>query len=595
MRIILLPDSIFKKIIASMSVMPLILLAGCSGGGGGSPGATTVTQSYYVDATSGNDANSGLSTSSAWRTLNKVSNASFQSGTTIYLKKGETWYEQLLIPTSGISVDAYGSGALPVIDGSVDIGNSGWSALGGNVYSKSATLASGEGLGNVSENGTMLGFVAWNSSCATSLATAANGSYSYGYPNLVCLKVATDPNSNGLPYRVSRKLYGISATNKSSISVKNVQVQRFSLHGINYADCASCSVSTVVARQGGGAVISSAPLLYAGNGVACDKSCSNILFENLTVSDIFDSGISPQTYGNSQTASNITIQNSTVDKAGFAGVEISLLSNGGTTGSSISSVTVSGLTITNSGMGWSGRRYGTEGHGLRIIADTGAGSMSNVLVQDSIVSGSAGDGIKLGGEIGTVTLKRIRSKANSNYGINVSAATATTLKLVLTSSLIYNNSNYGVYFNAPNAAGFNLFHNTFYNNSTINFAVLNQAGQAKLQNNLFYSSAAMAHLYVSTTLSGATVNNNCYNNQAGMIGYNSTTYTTVAAFNTATTFEVNGYGGASVDLSNPGGEVFTLLSSSACKSLGASGLGVTQDYSLYTYASPPSSGAYQYH
>lgn len=592
-------NKIFKKITLIWPLLAALMLTACSGGGGG--GSTVVPsalQQYYVDATSGNDANSGLSTSAAWKTLGKVSASTFQSGTTIYLKRGETWYEQLDIPRSGISVDAYGSGALPVIDGSTDLGNLGWASLGAGVYSKSVTLASGEGLGNVSENGTMLGFVSWNSDCSTSLAAASNGSFAYGYPNLVCLKLGTDPNSNGLPYRASRKFFGISATSKSSISIKNVQVQRFSLNGTNYVDCANCTVSNVVAKQGGGAVILvSLPSsnLYAGNGVECDKSCSNILFENLTVSEIFDSGISPQTYGNNQTASNITIQNSTVDKAGFAGVEVSVLSNGGTTGSSISNVTVSGLTITNSGKGWSGQRYGSEGHGMRIIADTGAGIMSNVLVQDSTVSGSAGDGIKLSGEIGTVTLRRIKAKTN-NYGINVSASVATsaTLKLVLTTSLIFNNSNYGVHFNAPSAAGFNLYHNTFYNNSTINFAVFNQAGQARLQNNIFYSSGAMAHLYVAATLAGATVNSNCYNNQAGMIGYNSASYATVSSFNAATVFEAGGYGGAGVDMSNPGGEAFTLLSSSACKILGVSGLDVTQDYSLYTYASPPSSGAYQY-
>ena len=583
------------KLAISLAVM--VSIAGCPGGSG----STTVAQSYYVDATNGNDLYGGNSESAPWKTLGKVSSSSFQTGTTIYLKRGETWYEQLVIPSSGVSVDAYGSGALPVIDGSFDIGNTGWAAEGGNVYSMSVTVASGEGLGNVSENDTLLNFVAWNSSCSTTLASAAVGSYSYAYPNVVCLKVATNPNLianiNAYPYRASRKLYGISAISKSNISIKNVQIQRFSLNGVNYKDCATCTVSSVVVKQGGGAVIASS--LYAGNGVECGNDCSNILIDNVAVSDIFDSGISPQTYENNKTASSITIQNSTVDKAGFAGVEVSVLANGGKSGSSISSVTVSGLVITNSGKGWSGRRYTTEGHGIRIKADAGAGTMSNVLVKDTTISGSAGDGIWLGGQIGSVTINRAKIKTG-NIGINVADANATTLKLILTTSLIYNNNSNGVLFDVPLGAGFNLYHNTFYDNSRtdvdkINFKVLNQAGEAKLQNNLFYSSAAMTHLYVRLSLVNGLVNNNCYNNQTNMFGYNSSAYSTVADFTMATTFEMNGVGGSSVNLTNAAGEIFTLQGTSQCLSSGASGLGVPLDYVEYNYASPPSSGAYQYH
>ena len=372
-----------------------------------------------------------------------------------------------------------------------------------------------------------------------------------------------------------------------------MQIQRFSLNGVSLKNCATCTVSSVVVKQGGGAVISGVPFLYAGNGIECDHNCTNILIDNVTVSDIFDSGISPQTYISNQMASNITIQNSSIDQAGFAGVEISVLSIDGSSGSSISNVIVSGMTITNSGKGWSGRRYGTEGHGIRIVADSGAGTMSNVQVQDTRIFNSAGDGIKLGGQIGTVTINRARIK-NNNIGINVADATATTLKLVLTASLIYGNTNYGVNFNVPFGAGFNLYHNTFYDNTIINFAVFNQAGEATLQNNLFYSSAAMTHLYVSTSLVGGVINHNCYNNQDGMFGYNSIAYNTVTDFTTATSFDGNGIGGASVNLINPAGEIFTLLTTSQCKASGTNGVGVSLDYALRNYATPPSSGAYQY-
>ena len=581
-------------VVSALAVATLVvfLIAGCSGGGSDAGPASPVGPGYYVDATNGDDANAGSSSATPWKTLGKLSASTFFTGTTFYLKRGETWYEELAIPSSGVTVDAYGSGVLPIIDGSIDMGASGWAALGGDIYSKAIVLAVGEGLGNISQNGALLNFVPWTTNYAATLSSASLGTYSYDYPaNTVYIKVGTNPATNS--YRASRKFFGIRAANKSTIAVKNIQIQRFSLHGIGYENCTDCSVSSVVVTRGGGAVIAASPLLYAGNGIECGNACTNVLIDNVTVSDIFDSGISPQTFAGNQTASNITIQNSTVDKVGFAGVELSVLSNGGTAGSSLSNVTVSGLTITDSGKGWSGRRYGTEGHGIRIVADNGAGTLSNIQVQRSSISGSAGDGVKLGGEIGTVTINRTRLKANT-IGINAADASATSLKLVLTASLIYGNYGHGVSFNVPNGAGFNIYQNTFYDNMSINIAVFNQAGEARLQNNIFYSSADMTHLYVASTLAGGIVNNNCYNNVANMFGYNSLAYSTVADFIMATAFEADGLGGPNVNLTSAAGENFSPLTTSQCRSLGATGIGVTLDYAGNSYTSPPASGALAY-
>jgi hypothetical protein len=89
---------------------------------------------YYVDSNEGNDANSGESVSSPWKTLAKVNAMSFSAGDQIYLKAGSEFAEQLTITSSGspgnpIIFGAYGSGAMPVITGAVG-GNTGISASG---------------------------------------------------------------------------------------------------------------------------------------------------------------------------------------------------------------------------------------------------------------------------------------------------------------------------------------------------------------------------------------------------------------------------------------------------------------------------------
>ena len=77
---------------------------------------------YYIDATSGNDSNAGISTTSAWQTINKVNNFNFTAGDSILFKKGEIWNEVLNFPSSGnsfapIVVGSYGEGPLPIITG----------------------------------------------------------------------------------------------------------------------------------------------------------------------------------------------------------------------------------------------------------------------------------------------------------------------------------------------------------------------------------------------------------------------------------------------------------------------------------------------
>ena len=173
-------------------------------------------------------------------------------------------------------------------------------------------------------------------------------------------------------------------------------------------------------------------------------------------------------------------------------------------------------------------------------------------------------------------------------------ASATTLALKLSSSLIYNNTGNGVSYNAPAAAGLQAYHNTFYNNGVINLAVYGQSNLADIRNNLFYSSAPMTHLYSAAALVSPVVNHNCYNDTPNMFGYNSLAYSTVFAFNAATGFEANGVGNGIVGLTNPSNDIFTLNSNSVCIGLGDGTDGITEDYSGASFANPPASGAYEF-
>ena len=84
-------------------------------------------KTYYIDARGGNDSASGLEPSSAWKTLEKVNETTFQPGDRILFKAGETWEGQLWPKGSGsegkpIVIDRYGEGADPYIKGNVKAG-----------------------------------------------------------------------------------------------------------------------------------------------------------------------------------------------------------------------------------------------------------------------------------------------------------------------------------------------------------------------------------------------------------------------------------------------------------------------------------------
>lgn len=80
------------------------------------------SQTYYVNASEGNDRAKGTSPGDAWATLEKINATTFQPGDSVLLKCGETWIGSLSPKGSGISglpivISTYGEGNLPKIDG----------------------------------------------------------------------------------------------------------------------------------------------------------------------------------------------------------------------------------------------------------------------------------------------------------------------------------------------------------------------------------------------------------------------------------------------------------------------------------------------
>ena len=145
---------------------------------------------YYVDATNGNDSNNGLSESTVWKTIAKVNASSFNPGDQILFRRGQTWREQLTVPSSGsagnpITFGAYGSGAKPIIDASnlITPGTS-WTAATPTIWT--ATVTTEPKI--VFFNGT------WGTKVATQADCTGTGKWHWAV-NVLSVYSASDPDT----------------------------------------------------------------------------------------------------------------------------------------------------------------------------------------------------------------------------------------------------------------------------------------------------------------------------------------------------------------------------------------------------------------
>jgi len=90
------------------------------------PVVAEVNTVYYIDSESGNDANSGESESSAWKTFANINRVIFQAGNRILLKRGSVWTGQVSprgtgTPSNPIILGSYGEGEKPIINGNGEV------------------------------------------------------------------------------------------------------------------------------------------------------------------------------------------------------------------------------------------------------------------------------------------------------------------------------------------------------------------------------------------------------------------------------------------------------------------------------------------
>lgn len=113
----------------------------------------SVPRTFYV-SNSGSDSNNGLTMGEPFATIGRLMQETIGPGTTVALRRGSAWREQLTVG-DGVTVKAYGgSGALPLLDASDALPNAGFSLYSGNTY---VTTVTRDGYSpRVYENGALL-------------------------------------------------------------------------------------------------------------------------------------------------------------------------------------------------------------------------------------------------------------------------------------------------------------------------------------------------------------------------------------------------------------------------------------------------------
>lgn len=536
------------------------------------------------------------------------SDVTFEPGNRYVQKRGTIAREEIIIDASGtadkpIIIDAYGTGDAPVIQGSEL--ETGWTLNSSGIYSK--TFDSSCILGMTAEDGTVLTFLKWNSDYTTTFTGASAGSFSVDYNTNTVYVWCTNGTPNDHQMEVSRRNRAIAGQGISYVTIQNLKVQYVSLVGIDIGACGilsecsgagTCSNITIknctVAKCGG--IWFGAPYsLHLGNGIQFANGAENCRVENCTITDIFDSGVSPQIYADGQSQSGIVITGTTIERCGFAGIEIAGLNNLGTTGS-ISNVTVEKVSVSSSGKGWSGDRsaeYGgsLQGVGIKIAADPGS-ELSNITIDQSSVTDCKGHAVWLYGDTGTVAINRSKIYNNDGNGIAAMDASSTsiTLKLIVTSSLIYNNY-IGILFDVLKGQGFLLYNNTFYNNTSIGLVVNNNDGTAGVKNNIF-SGPGTAHVYWQNPGAVIAYDYNCYTTGGLFIGYDGGSYFNLADFKTGTVYDDNGIEDDPLFANTTSGD-FSIQSGSPCIGEGDYSVNVILDYQGNSFKNPPSIGAFE--
>lgn len=292
-----------------------------------------------MDATGGSDANTGTSPSAPWKTLAKVWNHSyspgFAPGDSILLKRGQVWREAMEgFASSGaagspITIDAYGTGANPIVQGSRDLSAATkWVSQGSNIWRYAAPTGIGKDVGLLIFNNEAAYGVKKDS--AAKLTTQGDFYYDFvgDYVNLY------STSNPGLFYShiegtIQRTMWFFDG--QSYVTMRNLTLQYGGWIALSVANgCHHLTFEYLNIRWIGGAYPSKDTLRRDGNAFETWGSVSDIVFRYNRVDNIWEGGFSIQDNRGGKTAARIYAYGNVFSRIGAQALEYWLVGSGDT-------------------------------------------------------------------------------------------------------------------------------------------------------------------------------------------------------------------------------------------------------------------------
>jgi len=505
---------------------------------------------YYVDATLGDDAHPGTR-AEPWQTIAKVNGETFLPGDHVLFKRGETWREQLNIPSSGsaglpITFSAYGSGDLPRIYGSTQIST--WSDEGSNIWWADCATDPGN-LWFVNTNGVIV----WGTKEALKASLDTEYEWWFDDPNnRVYVYAASDPDSRYTSIEKPTRNYCVYCSNKDYITVSYLDCQ-FSgitdedgygaiwVHGSDYPIIEYCKVhhtGYIVSNSGSG--------IYTLND-------NGLIVRYNTCYFCGRRGIVVAMYNAGYTSDNILIEHNTVYNNYHAGID---LFRSNVAGSFDGAIVRYNHVYNDSDFGQGGVL--TASHGILLEGPTAASSyrLTNAKVYYNLVHHMYQDqGIIVAYKVDGVE--------------------------------IYNNTVYGIFTGSTGGQGISIGGTGLLVSNII------------IKNNIVVDQ--FSPLYVPESSDVIACDNNCWYRSAGGTAVytrvNGTAYhfNDQAAYQAATGWDTNGKWEDPVFV-DAGALDFHLQTTSPCKNTGVD-VGLSLDYDGITVpqGAAPDMGAYEYH
>ena len=190
--------------------------------------ACPLSATTYFVANAGSDSNNGTAAATPWQTIAHVNAQRFNPGDSVLFNRGDTWREQLRIPSSGsngnpITFGAYGTGALPIISGANL--EKGWvtEVVGSFTAYYVATSTQPK---QVFENGTRYTSV-------SAKASLTPGSFWWDSADgRVYVRTSGDNSPGGYTIEASQRDYAVYAFLKSYVTLSNLQTQEANVNGV---------------------------------------------------------------------------------------------------------------------------------------------------------------------------------------------------------------------------------------------------------------------------------------------------------------------------------------------------------------------------